>query len=361
MDVYERLRELLDASPVGAPASPIFDKILKLLFTPQEAELAIHMTLFPKTLTAIAAAAGTRADEAERLLEAMADKAVIFCQEKEDEKLYSLLPTIPGLFEFPLMRGIVNPTQELIGRLWDDYHRQALGAAFTGNPTPIARVVPVEQSIEAANRVHPFEEIYALIETVDFIALAQCACRVSIHACDKPTEMCLIFDAPARFLVKRGFARGITREEARAVLDRAEAEGLVHTSINSTGKPSFICNCCACCCTILTCRTKLGLPHAFAPSPFEATVDEKGCTACGTCADERCPVAAISVSGDTAMVNPGLCIGCGLCVSACPTKSITLSRRLAPPEIPATTRELGIKVLSEKGRLERYIDQMNGM
>ncbi|HQP31818.1 MAG TPA: 4Fe-4S binding protein [Deltaproteobacteria bacterium] len=359
MDAYEQLRELLDASPTGAPASPAFDKILKLLFTPEEAGLAIHLTLFPKPLVKIAADAGQDANRAERLLDAMADKAVIFCMEKGQEKYYNLLPTIPGLFEFPLMNGTTNPTLEELGRLWDDYHREALGASFAGNPTPIVRVIPVEQSLDENTRVHPYEEIYALIEAADYIGLAQCACRVSIKACDKPTEVCLIFGTPARFLVKRGFAREIGRMEARAVLDRAEASGLVHTSTNSYGKPSFICNCCPCCCTILTCRTRLGLTQAFSPSAFEARIDEETCTGCGVCTEERCPVKAIAINDFIAHVDTTACIGCGLCATACPPQAITMVRRAQPCEVPLTTQELGVKVLTEKGKLERYINQSN--
>jgi len=39
MDAYEKLREILDASPTGAPASNAFEKILKILFTPRKLPL----------------------------------------------------------------------------------------------------------------------------------------------------------------------------------------------------------------------------------------------------------------------------------------------------------------------------------
>jgi electron transport complex protein RnfB len=54
MDMYERLREILDASPTGAPKAKSFDEILRILFTPDEAALAVHMTLFPRPLADIA-------------------------------------------------------------------------------------------------------------------------------------------------------------------------------------------------------------------------------------------------------------------------------------------------------------------
>lgn len=358
MTDYEKLQQLLDASPTGAPATETFDEILRILFTPEEASLAAHLTLFPRPLQTIAAAAGMTEEEAGRLLEIMAAKAVIISREKNGKRSYSLLPTIPGLFEFPLMKGSGTPVHDRLSRLWDEYHRQALGAAFSGNPSPIARVIPVGKSVEAATRIHPYEEVAALLDAVDFIALAPCACRLSIKACDKPVEMCFVFDGLGRFLVQRGFAREISRDEALKVLDKAEEAGLVHTSNNSADKPGFICNCCSCCCTILTCRTQLDLPSAFATSAFEADVIPGDCTGCGICSDERCPVQAISISGDTAKVDREKCIGCGLCVSTCPTGAISLSGREAPPEIFPTMQEMGMKILTEKGRLEKFIGQM---
>jgi len=76
--------------------------------------------------------------------------------------------------------------------------------------------------VDATLRVHPYEEVKNLIDSVDFIGLGQCACRISLHQCDKPTETCFFFDAPARFLVDKKCARQVTREEAHAVLKRAK-------------------------------------------------------------------------------------------------------------------------------------------
>ncbi len=360
MNAYETLRGILDASPAGAPATRAFEEILRILFTPEEAGLAIHMTLVPRPLAAIASRAGMPEDETGRRLEAMADKGIIFARDKAGTKSYGLLPTIPGLFEFPLMRGATNPELVRLGRLWDEYHREAMGASFSGNPTPLTRVIPISASIKAGTRVHAYEEVSRLIDSVDYIALGQCACRVSRNACNNPKETCLIFDSPGRFLVSRGIARRISREEAREILDRAEEAGLVHTSTNNADKPALICNCCTCCCTILTCRTELGLPHAFAVSGFIARISSDDCTGCGICATERCPMDAISLVEGSAVLSPERCIGCGLCVSACPAGAIALVRREDPPEVPATGQDLGMTVLGEKGKLEAFLGQMKG-
>jgi ferredoxin len=358
MDIYEKLREILDTHPTGAPRSPVFDKILRILFTPEEAALLTHMNFAPKPVEAIAAAAGVPVEEADRMLGAMADRVLVFSREKGGKRFYGLLPTIPGLFEYPFMQGKITPQLEELGKLWDDYHSDGLGAAFAGGPTAVARVIPVEKSVDAALRVHPYEEVRNLIDSVEFIGLGPCACRVSLHHCDKPTETCLFFDAPARFLVEKKAARQITREEAYAVLERAEKEGLVHTSTNTADKPSFLCNCCQCCCIILKGRTKLGIASAFAPSGFLAEVKSEECTGCGICADERCPMGAIGMKEDVAVVEAGKCIGCGLCVTACPVEAIALVRRSDAPEIPATNQEMLGKVLTEKGKLQKFTKLM---
>ena len=209
--------------------------------------------------------------------------------------------------------------------------------------------------MDATVHIHPYEEVAKLIEKADYIARGSCACRVSVGACQSPRDVCLFFDAPARFLVDRRYARAIEREEAHSVLDRAEEAGLVHTSSNSADRASFICNCCPCCCIILTSLTRLKLPHGFAKSGFQPQVDSEACTGCQLCADERCPMSAIEMKNDCAAVDYEKCVGCGLCVTACPAAAMTLSRRSEQPDMPATSQDLGMTVLKEKDKLERFL------
>ncbi len=357
MDIYDRLREVLDAHPSTAPKAKAIDEILQILFTPEEAAVAVFMSFKAKKPAHIAKKAGLPEEKALKHLEAMADKGIIFSRKKDGEKLYGLVPIIPGVFEFPFMKGGGTPMHEKLGRLWEEYHQEALGASFAGNPTPMMRVVPVEKSITSRDRIHSYEEVKTLINNTDYIAVTNCACRVSVAGCDKPKEVCLIFDFMAEFLVERGFARQINKEEALRVLDLAEAAGLVHASNNSADKASVICNCCPCCCTVLRGRTQLHHPHAFEPSGFEAFVHSEKCTGCTICID-RCPMKAIDIIDDIASVKSAECIGCGLCVTACPTEAIELKARKPVPSIPATTTEMGAKVLQEKGRLDAFLKIM---
>ncbi len=358
MDHYERLREILDAHPSTAPKSKAIDEILRILFTPEEAAVAVNMSFKIKSLSSIAGAAGMPEDKAKQNLESMADKGIVHSRNKDGGSFYALLPTIPGVFEFPFMKGGGSPMHKRLGELWEEYHHEVLGVAFAGNPTPLMRVVAVEKSIAAKDRVHPYEEVKNFISNAKYIALTQCACRVSVGKCDKPKEVCLIFDSAAEFLVERGFARSISREEGMKVLDTAEKAGLVHTSNNSADRANLICNCCPCCCTVLRGRTQLNHPHAFEPSRFEARVKNGDCTGCGVCADERCPMKAIEMKEDIAFVHAEKCIGCGLCVTGCPVDAIELVERKQRPAVPATIQEMGAKVLQEKGRLDAFMKIM---
>ncbi len=54
-----------------------------------------------------------------------------------------------------------------------------------------------------------------------------------------------------------------------------------------------------------------------------ARVDVKKCTGCGECV-EGCPLEAISLDGEVAIVDEDTCTECGLCVDECPNEAINL-------------------------------------
>jgi ferredoxin len=293
-------------------------------------------------------------DKLTEMLESMANRGVVYAKLKPgSENRYSLLPTIPGLFELPFMRPERNPHLKELALLWEEYHREGMANSHAGSPTSQMRVVAVKETIPMVSEVVPYDVVSDMISRANVISLTNCACRVSVGACDKPLETCFSFDDMARFLVERDRARFVDKEEAFKVLKMAEEAGLVHAINNSEDKLGVICNCCGCCCTLLRGLTEIQNPNAIATSSYVVEYVSDECIGCHLCV-ERCPVKAIEESEELVAVDSQRCIGCGLCVSSCPTESLTLNKRVAPPKVFATGQEMVMTVLKEKGRLEGF-------
>jgi NAD-dependent dihydropyrimidine dehydrogenase PreA subunit len=73
--------------------------------------------------------------------------------------------------------------------------------------------------------------------------------------------------------------------------------------------------------------TKKGLDkHKFMNAIFESLIDEDLCIGCEVCV-EACPVDAISMNEDMAEVDRDKCLGCGICHRNCSEEAITIQLR----------------------------------
>jgi electron transport complex protein RnfB len=334
-DIYERLRERLDMFPQGFPKteSGVELEILRHLFTPDEAEIMMHLRPFPEKLSAIAGRMGKDETELGATLYDMSKKGLILrYRSPKGEMYYFLIPWVVGIWEFQLNRM----TRENI-ELYERFYQEGMIPSERNRKTGLFRVIPVEKEIQGSTEIQPYEQVSRIIESNTRFAVADCICRKESRmvgdGCDKLLEACMSFGPAADFYIENGLGREISKEEAKRILLKAEEDGLIHCSWNHAGDKDFICNCCGCCCKALANIIKYDNPGVVTKSNYYATKDEETCTSCGTCV-ERCQVGAIRMENDLTVIDRDRCIGCGLCVSTCPTGSISMVRK-SPEEAPA--------------------------
>jgi Na+-translocating ferredoxin:NAD+ oxidoreductase RNF subunit RnfB len=157
---------------------------------------------------------------------------------------------------------------------------------------------------------------------------------------------CLQFARAAEYSLRRGHGRRISVDEATAILDRNEEDGLVHQWINhaktEAAQPYALCSCCKCCCVIWHAADIRRVPSdaLFAKSRYEARVEEALCIGCGDCVD-RCQFDAIELRSESgsepshARVVSESCWGCGVCTLACETGALGMLPVRPPEHIPS--------------------------
>ena len=351
--IYQKLREILDMHPIGCPPAPEIIEILKILFTEDEARVAVALGFRPFIVDEIAARAGVDSEAAGLHLESLANKGMIFARQKNGVNGYALL-NLTNIFEYPYRKGVRDETLDKLTPLWQKY-QSITSPRLGGETSSILRVVPVKKKIESQAEILSYEKVDEMIDQANVVGIARCPCREFEQNCDAPRETCMTFGATCTFLVERGFARYLTKDEMKQKLQEFDALGLVRQVNNTRDRLEVICHCCPCCCYLLRALTKYNNPRAFTRSAYLPKRDMEKCVGCGVCAEERCPMKAIEMVDEKPVVNFHKCIGCGVCASGCPHDAILMERCADAPEPPANTMEMGMRLLQEKGKLEDFI------
>jgi len=353
--VYINLQKHLNSQAVGFPAtrSGAEINILKHIFTPREAEIALGINYKFEPVHMIYERVKDRVDSPAALethLDAIQKKGGIEFKMKEGQKHYCTAPLVVGMYEFQLERL----TPEFIKDFKTYTSSINFGVEFLSTELPQMRTIPVAESILPRHNVSTYDEVTTLLEQAqEPFVIIECICRkkksLQGEACRAThrKETCLAIGGMAEMLQASHIGRTIPREEALSIIKQNQRDGLVLQPSN-TRKAEFICSCCGCCCGMLSIQKSLPKPLDFWTSNFQAVVDVDDCIGCGGC-EESCQVNAVTVSeeGQFAVVNPDRCIGCGICISNCPTEAISLSKK-PTQTIPPQTREELYDIIMEK-------------
>ncbi|NOY68679.1 MAG: 4Fe-4S ferredoxin [Deltaproteobacteria bacterium] len=322
-EIYHRLAKVLDTLPNGFPSteSGVEIKLLKKVFTPDEADLFCDLRLTMETADQVADRTGRPKEGLEGMLTSMWERGEVFGVDLGGVKLFKMIPWVLGVYEFQL-----NRMDREFAQMCEEY-APYFAKGFFENKPQFMKVVPIEEDVPAGSETLVYDQVSAIIEAGQSFAVADCICKKEKALldlrCDKPMEVCMAVAPVPGVMDKSPWGRPITKEEAYGVLKMAEKAGLVHMTHNVQSGHYFICNCCGCCCGILRGINEYGYTDAV-NSKYYARIDAESCIACGICADERCQVNAISEVDDYYAVDKNRCIGCGLCVSTCPEEAISL-------------------------------------
>jgi hypothetical protein len=147
-DIYEQLAKKLDELPEGFPATEkgVELKILREIFTPDEAEMALKMQPVPETAEEIAQRLEEPISKMRPLLDGMAKKGQIASSKMEGRQVYRLAPFVVGIYEYQRRERF---TRKLV-ELFEEY-LPVLTKKVGGHRPHLTRVIPINAVFKYCN------------------------------------------------------------------------------------------------------------------------------------------------------------------------------------------------------------------
>ena len=369
---YSKLIERLNRFPQGAPPSRTLYSILQVLFSKEEARLVSYLPIKPFTVETAAGIWKKSKADTRRILEKLADKALLVDMEHNDTTRYVLPPPMAGFIEFSMMRIRSDLDQQLLAELFHQYinvEEDFIKALMGHGETQLGRVFVQEGVLSSENSLHvlDYERASEVIKTASAIGISICYCRHKMKhagkACDAPLDICMTFNTTGSSLIRHGHARQVDIPEALDLLQVAWESNLVQFGENNRQGVNFICNCCSCCCEAMIAARKLGFTQAVHSSNFVVQSRVVDCKGCGTCAS-ICPVEALTLVSandpdkpkrNKILIDQSRCLGCGVCVRACKNRALVLERRPERVLTPLDTAHRTVVMAIERGVLQHLV------
>ena len=348
------------AAKVPIPVTDNMLEFFKLVITEDQANFLLNFRRPSLTLEQLKQRSGLSEAEILEKLNSLMDGGIVFEYQKDKTKpkTYNIWPFLPGMLEFQLMKGKKGEKEKkiahVIEKIFNEFsdiiqsNYDSLVPLFKNFPA-VTTTIPVEEFVKVGHEtVLIADEASKFVDHYDDISVAYCYCKIEKDLVNDPCkvtsskkEICLMFNFAARFAIEHGFARRVTKEEAKKILREVEDLGLVHKVFPEDPKRTKdiggICSCCKCCCGVFRYYYE-GMMPLHTITSYISKLDPDKCIGCGTCV-EKCPMETIELEDEHAVIHEEKCIGCGVCAHLCPEEAITMERTgprhvfVAPPRL----------------------------
>ena len=275
-------------------------EILEPIVTDEQAEIALFLKFREGQTTAeVSEVSGRPLEEVTQVLEELAWKGVVIVNEIDGVDQYWFELWVPGHFELIVNNRELVAAHPELALCFEKYGMRKGPAAAGVFPVGkgLMRVIPIETAIEGNSHRASFEEVSKYLNDNTVFSVSDCSCRVAREVAGEgcghlKEDMCIQMGNAARYYIKTGKGREITREEAFDIIKRAEENGLMHSipNVDGPGKTHAICNCCGCSCFALR-NASMFFNNDMVRSNYVSQVDPEKCVACGECV-EVCPTNA---------------------------------------------------------------------
>jgi len=345
----------------GYPDSVRYRRVLEFLMTSRQAAIVVELPAPPEEL---AAKLDMPLETIKSELDTLFLKGVVFPKNfatRENPRfareITQLHDASQSILDLDVKIYSPEAKQELF-RLWEDFCENEWYPdrihILEKLDSPPLRVIPAYAAIKDLPDIMPSEDMREILRAQQVRALCSCTCRKRRTdlgmACEHSHDInCFQFNRGAEYAITRGTGRQLSYEEALAIVDEIEQDGLVHNWRNDRAMAmTVMCHCCIDCCMIWRPVDTHGanIGTYWAKSRFQAQVDQDLCIGCQGCV-ERCMFDAIEmvkVPGSKklkASIDAQKCYGCGACVLKCDPIALSMKTVRPPEHIPEAGQGFG--------------------
>ena len=168
--IYDQLAEALNRLPNGFPRTPsnVEIRILKKIFSLEEATIARQLTGSEETVESIAKRVGLSVKEAEEKLIKMARRSLLWYSDEKGRPTFRLAPFVVGIYEAQL-----ETMDHELAHLVEEYFTNG-GAVGIMKPQPaLHRVIPAQKALKS-ELILPYDDVKSILMNSKSFGLQDC-------------------------------------------------------------------------------------------------------------------------------------------------------------------------------------------